>query len=132
MQMFICLGSSVGDKWSSERKTGDRLILRRVMDSHAGCPAVPIDEPAAPMLFVERRNRNEKKYSAAARMIRDRIPVHKDIDSSIPPTSPPKRFEPSAWPLNLYSAKLRMNTMDANAIGEHRAIVATSAFTQNT
>ena len=99
--------------------------------SQAGCLPASIDDLGAMTLFPERRNRKERKYSAAARMIRDRIPVHNEADSSIPPTSAPKRFEPSAWPLNLYSAKLRMKTMEANATGEHRTKVATNAFTQN-
>src|ERR1017187_8346531 len=64
-------------------------------------------------------------------MIKDRMPVHREADSSIPPTRAPKRFDPRACPLNLNSAKLRMNTMEANATGEHKANEETNTFTQN-
>ena len=53
------------------------------------------------------------------------MPVHKETDSSIPPTNAPKRLEPSAWSLKLQSAKLRTKTMEANATGEHKTNVAT-------
>jgi hypothetical protein len=79
------------------------LTVLKLSDTHtcyhqsqAECPLASIDEAGALTLFAERRNKNERTYSTAAKMIRDRIPVHSDADSSIPPTSAPKRFEPSA------------------------------------
>src|SRR5580765_5606786 len=110
------------------RTTVDSSLSSRRHCQAVGLAAAGIGD-AFPFFDVRRKS-SESKYNTAARIMRERIPVHNEADSSMPPTSAPKRFEPSASPLKLYSAKLRMKTIEANATGEHNTSVANSAFTQ--
>lgn len=92
-----------------------------------GFSLAPNGKAAAPTFLAERRYGNKSKHSKAARMIRNRISVLNNTDSNILFISTPKSFGPRAWPLDLYFAKLRMNTMEGNAIDEHKTNVATNA-----
>src|SRR5205823_10454295 len=56
------------------------------------------------------RATHELRYSKAAITSSERIPVHSDMDSSIPPIIAPMRFEPNAWARKPSAAKLRMST----------------------
>ena len=58
------------------------------------------------------------------------MPVHIEMDSSIPPISAPNKFDPSASLRNPSQAKLLMNTIPAKKTGKHNINAAVSPFTQ--
>src|SRR5438552_2494017 len=59
------------------------------------------------------------------------IPVHREADSSMPPTIAPNRFEPSASPRKPAAAKLRMKIIPAKNTGRHSTSVAATTFTKS-
>ncbi len=70
----------------------------------------------------------EPKYKHRASTISDFIPNQNDSDSSSPPTSAPKRFEPKASLVNAAWAKLRMKMIPAKTTGGQRTTAVTTAF----
>src|SRR5438445_13592552 len=62
---------------------------------------------------------HELRYSKAAITSSERIPVHSDMDSSIPPIIAPMRIEPNAYAINTSYATRWMHTTQATYTGKH-------------
>src|SRR5205823_11212726 len=71
---------------------------------------------------------HDATYSAAATNANDRMPVHMDIDSSMPPIIAPNKFEPSASGAKSASTKLPIKTMPAKKTGRQSTRVAINAL----
>src|ERR1700749_860646 len=92
------------------------LLIRRqpLAASHLQTLApAPTSSAGAPTNCPSLMASQEATYKIAAIIKSERIPVHIDADSNIPPTTAPRRLDPSASPENLSLSKLLIKTIPA-------------------
>src|SRR5579862_3574837 len=102
-------------------------MARCGQDSTSGAAALEAPRRFSSESCARRKKMAEPRYKKAARIVNDFRPNHSDADSSRPPMSDPKRFDPRALPRKPALAKLEMNMMPAKNTGVQRASVATMA-----